>query len=213
MKTFTPKPEHIERRWYVVDADGVVLGRLATHVASVLRGKHKPIFAPHVDTGDHVVVVNASKVRLTGAKLENKQYYRHSGYPGGLTASATSVSCRPVRSSPSRRRSRGCSPRTGWGARWARSSWCIGAASTARPRRSRRPSAWARCLAGRGCPLPKPKPKPRFERAETGSAKKRAAKKAPAKKAPAKKAAGRKPAAKKAAAKKSPAKRAAKKES
>ena len=83
-KTFSPRPRDIERRWYVVDADGAVLGRLASEVAKVLRGKHKPIFAPHVDTGDHVIVVNARGVRLTGGKENEKIYYRHSGYPGGL---------------------------------------------------------------------------------------------------------------------------------
>jgi large subunit ribosomal protein L13 len=85
MKTFSPRPQDIERRWYVVDADGVVLGRLASEVAAVLRGKHKPIFAPHADTGDHVIVINARGVRLTGAKQESKVAYRHSGYPGGLS--------------------------------------------------------------------------------------------------------------------------------
>ena len=84
MKTFSPRPRDIERRWYVVDADGVVLGRLATHVASILRGKHKPIYAPHADTGDHVIVVNARGIRVTGGKELEKIYYRHSGYPGGL---------------------------------------------------------------------------------------------------------------------------------
>lgn len=85
MKTYSPKPPDIERRWYVIDASGAVLGRLATEVASILRGKHKPIFAPHMDTGDHVIVVNARGVRLTGGKEEKKIAYRHSGYPGGLT--------------------------------------------------------------------------------------------------------------------------------
>jgi large subunit ribosomal protein L13 len=84
MKTYAPKPRDIERRWYVVDANGVVLGRLASEVAKLLRGKHKPIFAPHVDAGDHVVVVNARGVRLTGSKETKKIAYRHSGYPGGL---------------------------------------------------------------------------------------------------------------------------------
>jgi large subunit ribosomal protein L13 len=84
MKNSAPKPRDIERRWYVVDANGVVLGRLASEVAQILRGKHKPIFAPHADTGDHVIVVNARGVRLTGAKLEQKEMHRHSGYPGGL---------------------------------------------------------------------------------------------------------------------------------
>lgn len=86
MKTYSPKPEHIERRWYVVDARGVVLGRLASEVATILRGKHKPMYAPHMDTGDHVVVVNADKIELTGNKGEDKYAYRHSGYPGGITA-------------------------------------------------------------------------------------------------------------------------------
>ena len=84
MKTYSPKPEHIERRWYVVDASGVVLGRLASEVATILRGKHKPMYAPHMDTGDHVVVVNADKIELTGNKGEDKYAYRHSGYPGGI---------------------------------------------------------------------------------------------------------------------------------
>jgi large subunit ribosomal protein L13 len=83
-KTFSPSPRHVDRRWYVVDADGAVLGRLASEVAKLLRGKHKPIFAPHVDTGDHVVVVNAKGIRLTGGKEQKKIYYRHSQYPGGL---------------------------------------------------------------------------------------------------------------------------------
>ncbi len=83
-RTFSPRPRDIERRWYVVDADGAVLGRLASEIAKILRGKHKPIFAPHVDTGDHVIVVNARGVRLTGGKENEKVYYRHSGYPGGL---------------------------------------------------------------------------------------------------------------------------------
>ena len=83
MKTYTPKAPEIERRWWVVDAEGVVLGRLASKIAQVLRGKHKPMYTPHLDTGDFVVVVNADKVRLTGTKAENKTYFRHSGYMGG----------------------------------------------------------------------------------------------------------------------------------
>ncbi len=84
MKTFSPKPSDITRRWWVIDADGQVLGRMAADVARLLRGKHKAIFAPHMDTGDYVVIVNAKKVRLTGRKLDQKLAYRHSGYPGGL---------------------------------------------------------------------------------------------------------------------------------
>ena len=86
MRTYSPKPADITRVWHIVDADGLVLGRLATEVAAVLRGKHKPTFAPHVDTGDHVIVINADKVVLTSGKAELKIAYRHSGYPGGLTA-------------------------------------------------------------------------------------------------------------------------------
>ena len=85
MKTYSPRPRDIQRRWYVIDASGAVLGRLATEVAAVLRGKHKPIFAPHADTGDHVIVVNAKGVRLTGGKESKKIAYHHSGHPGGLT--------------------------------------------------------------------------------------------------------------------------------
>lgn len=84
MKTYMAKPGEIERKWYVVDADGKPLGRLASEIAKILRGKNKPRFTPHVDTGDHVIVVNAEKVVLTGKKLDNKYYRRHSGYPGGM---------------------------------------------------------------------------------------------------------------------------------
>ncbi|HEY8468823.1 MAG TPA: 50S ribosomal protein L13 [Longimicrobiales bacterium] len=83
MKTYTPRESDIQRRWWIVDAEGQVLGRLASRVAGILRGKHKPIFTPHLDTGDYVVVINAEKVRLTGKKPEQKTYFRHSGYMGG----------------------------------------------------------------------------------------------------------------------------------
>jgi large subunit ribosomal protein L13 len=84
VRTFSPKAGDVQRQWHVVDASDVVLGRLASHVASLLRGKHKPIYAPHVDTGDFVIVVNARNVAISGNKLEHKRAYRHSGYPGGL---------------------------------------------------------------------------------------------------------------------------------
>jgi len=84
MKTFSAKTENIERQWVVIDAQDQVLGRLATRVATILRGKNKPIFTNHVDTGDYVIIVNAEKIRLTGNKLDAKMYYRHSGYPGGI---------------------------------------------------------------------------------------------------------------------------------
>ena len=84
MKTYTARPSEVQRRWLLVDAEGRTLGRLATQIATVLKGKHKPIFTPHIDTGDHVVVVNAEKVKLTGKKPEEKQYFRHTMYPGGI---------------------------------------------------------------------------------------------------------------------------------
>ena len=84
MNTFMQKKETIERKWYVIDAEGETLGRLATKAATILRGKHKVTYTPHVDCGDYVIVVNASKVKLTGNKLEDKMYYNHSGFPGGL---------------------------------------------------------------------------------------------------------------------------------
>lgn len=83
-KTFTPKPEDIQREWFVIDAKDQTLGRLASQIATLLRGKHKPIFSPHVDVGDYVIVLNADKIHVTGRKLDQKIYYRHSQYPGGL---------------------------------------------------------------------------------------------------------------------------------
>ena len=97
MRTYSPKPSEIDRVWHVVDADGLVLGRLSTEVARVLRGKHKPIFAPHLDTGDHVIVVNAAKVVMTAGKSDRKFAYRHSGYPGATapTSYAELLATRP----------------------------------------------------------------------------------------------------------------------
>ncbi len=84
LKTFSAKPHEVERKWFVVDADGVILGRLASEIARRLRGKHKPIYTPHVDTGDHIIVINADKVRLTGRKADHDVFYWHTGYPGGI---------------------------------------------------------------------------------------------------------------------------------
>ena len=86
MRTYSPKPGDVQRHWHVIDAEDVVLGKLASHVAQLLRGKHKPVFAPHQDTGDFVVVINAAKISLSGNKREQKLAYHHSGYPGGLSA-------------------------------------------------------------------------------------------------------------------------------
>jgi len=84
MKTFSARPKDIRREWFVVDATDKILGRLASEVAKRLRGKHKPVYTPHIDTGDHIVVVNADKIRVTGKKMDNKIYHRHTGYPGGI---------------------------------------------------------------------------------------------------------------------------------
>jgi large subunit ribosomal protein L13 len=99
MKTFSATPKDIERRWFLVDADGMVLGRLASEIAKIIRGKHKPTFTPHMDTGDHVIVINASKVRVTGRKAEQKQYFRHTGYMGHerFTPYATMIEKHPER--------------------------------------------------------------------------------------------------------------------
>ncbi|MCU1424260.1 MAG: ribosomal protein [Microbacteriaceae bacterium] len=85
-RTFSPKPEDVQREWLIIDAENIVLGRLASHVAALLRGKHKATFSPSMDMGDFVIIINAEKIALTGAKLLQKKAYRHSGYPGGLTA-------------------------------------------------------------------------------------------------------------------------------
>ena len=99
MKTFTATPKDIQHRWFLIDADGMVLGRLAAEVAKIIRGKHKPIFTPHMDTGDHVIVINASKVRVTGRKAEQKRYFKHSGYMGheSFTPYATMIEKHPDR--------------------------------------------------------------------------------------------------------------------
>jgi large subunit ribosomal protein L13 len=91
LRTFSPKPSDVQRQWHVIDATDVVLGRLAAQAATLLRGKHKPIYAPHVDTGDFVIIVNAEKVALTGSKREDKVEYRHSGFPGGIRATTYDV--------------------------------------------------------------------------------------------------------------------------
>ncbi|HEU6451210.1 MAG TPA: 50S ribosomal protein L13 [Gemmatimonadaceae bacterium] len=99
MRTYTATPKDIEHRWYIVDADGMVLGRLASEVARIIRGKHKPMFTPHMDTGDNVIVINASKVRVTGSKAEQKRYFRHTGYMGHekFTSFATMLEKHPDR--------------------------------------------------------------------------------------------------------------------
>jgi large subunit ribosomal protein L13 len=99
VKTYSPKASEIVRRWHVIDASGQTLGRLATEIAQLLKGKHKPYYVPYMDVGDFVVVVNAEKVRVTGDKLEQKRYYRHSGYPGGIRSVSlgTQLQAHPIR--------------------------------------------------------------------------------------------------------------------
>ena len=113
MKTYSAKPGEISRDWYVVDAEGKTLGRLATQIADTLRGKNKPAYTPHIDTGDFVIVVNAEKIAVTGQKLDQKMYYRHSGYPGGLRSRTLASSSSGGRPKCCARRSRGCSRATG----------------------------------------------------------------------------------------------------
>lgn len=91
MKTFMAKPNEIERKWWVIDAQDKVLGRIATEAAQILRGKHRPTYTPNVDTGDHVIIINADKIILTGKKMQQKQYIRHSGYPGGLKSTSYEI--------------------------------------------------------------------------------------------------------------------------
>jgi large subunit ribosomal protein L13 len=151
MKTYSPKPEHIERSWYVVDASGQVLGRLASEVATLLRGKHKPIFAPHMDTGDHVVVINADKVELSGNKAQDKFAYRHSGYPGGITGIryADLLATRPV--AAVEKAVRGMLPKNRLGRQQIKKLHVVAAPSIRTRRRclSNWPSANVR--PGRGC--------------------------------------------------------------
>ena len=90
MQTYIPKMNEINQKWLIVDADGQILGRFASEVASILRGKNKPIFTPHMDVGDHVIIINAGKIRVTGKKAKTKKYYRHTGYPGGLRSDSYS---------------------------------------------------------------------------------------------------------------------------
>jgi large subunit ribosomal protein L13 len=232
MKTYSPKPEHIERRWYVIDASEKVLGRVASEAAALLRGKHKPIFAPHMDTGDHVIIVNADKVVLTGGKEMKKYAYRHSGYPGGITATRYDdlMRTRPVFAVE--KAIKGMLPKNRLGRSMSRKLHVVPgpehphAAQTPVAYTLGQPPAWA------GLPEPVSELKPRHRTAaepeETGRAgeiatdegastiasesaapKKPAAKKTAAKKTTAKRTAGKKTTATKTAAKKTAAKKTA----
>ncbi len=239
MKTYSPKPEHIERSWYVVDASGQVLGRLASEVATLLRGKHKPIFAPHMDTGDHVVIINADKVELSGNKAQDKFAYRHSGYPGGITGIryADLLATRPV--AAVEKAVRGMLPKNRLGRQQIKKLHVV--AGPEHPHSAQKPvqlavgerPAWSGLPDGESVTRPAGRPEGRKEATTpTPSAKKTTArkkttakattpkkptaktptKKAAAKKPPAKKTTAKKPAAKKTAAKKPAAKKPAKTE-
>ncbi len=112
MTTYTPKAGEIERAWHVVDADGMVLGRLATEVATILRGKHKPMYTPNLDTGDHVIIINAEKVVLTSGKAERKMVYRHSGFPGGIKSRSYADMLADVPAEAVRKTVKGMLPKT-----------------------------------------------------------------------------------------------------
>ena len=117
MKTFVAKPHEVQRDWFVIDAKGKVLGRVASEVARRLRGKHKPEFTPHVDTGDYIVIINASDIVVTGTKAKDKKYFRHTTYPGGIRET-NFEKCKSVfPAAPSRRLSRACCPRVRWATR------------------------------------------------------------------------------------------------
>jgi len=221
MRTYTPKPRDIERRWYVIDASGAVLGRLATEVASILRGKHKPIFAPHVDTGDHVIVVNAKGVQLTGGKEEKKMAYRHSGYPGGLTATSYA---RLLASKPHyavEKAVRGMLPKNSLGRSMFRKLQVYPGPDHPHQAQRPEPLKLGEIPRWEGLPKPKPvaarkaetaeKPAPKRTAAKRSTAKTPTAKAATAKRTsakPAAKSAAKKTTAKKTNAKKSTAKRA-----
>jgi len=140
-RTYSAKRADITRKWYIVNAEGKTLGRLATEVARVLRGKHKPIFTPHVDTGDHVIVVNAEKVHLTGDKVRTKTYYRHSGYPGGLKSDTVKDVLARKPSAVVERAIKGMLPKTPLGKQMARKLNVY--AGPTHPHRAQRPETLA----------------------------------------------------------------------
>ena len=141
MKTYATKQSEITRSWRVVDADGATLGRLATEVAAILRGKHKTIFSPHLDTGDPVIVVNAAKIKVTGKKLADKQYVRHSGYPGGFKAETLERLLARRPEEVVRRAVRGMLPRNRLGERMSRKLFVY--AGPEHPHQAQRPEILA----------------------------------------------------------------------
>jgi large subunit ribosomal protein L13 len=212
MKTYSPKPEHIVRRWYVIDASGQVLGRLASEVAAILRGKHKPIFAPHMDTGDNVIILNASQIELTGGKEAKKIAYRHSGYPGGITGTRYDVLLAKKPEFVIEKAIRGMLPKNSLGRSMIKKLHVM--AGSEHPHRAQMPVPYTLGQPPVWEGLPQKQPKPSTA-ATAPTSDKAAAKKKPAAKpkttakstatSPAKKSAARKPAAKKSTARKTTA--------
>ena len=223
MKTYSPKPAHIVRRWYVIDASGQVLGRLASEVAAILRGKHKPIFAPHMDTGDNVIVVNAAKIELTGGKEAKKISYRHSGYPGGIKGTRYDTLLANKPAWVIEKAIRGMLPKNSLGRSMIKKLHVV--AGPEHPHQAQMPVAYtlghpptweglpqkpdaAPAPAKPAGPKPASKKTSATSPAKKPTAKKPTAKKPTAKKTAAKKLAARKPAAKKTAARKPAARKA-----
>jgi large subunit ribosomal protein L13 len=208
MKTYSPKPEHIERGWYVIDASDKVLGRVASEAAALLRGKHKPIFAPHMDTGDHVIIVNADKVVVTGGKEMKKFAYRHSGYPGGITATRYDDLLRDRPVFAVEKAVRGMLPKNRLGRAMINKLHVVGGPE--HPHQAQQPVAYTLGQAPEwpGLPAPKPVAELKTRHRTTGEPDTAAEEKPTAKKpTAAKKPAAKKPAVKKTAAKKTTAKK------
>jgi large subunit ribosomal protein L13 len=216
MKTYSPKPRDIERRWYVIDASGAVLGRLATEAAAILRGKHKPIFAPHMDTGDHVIVINAKDIQLTGGKHETKVAYRHSGYPGGLTETKYGKLLAEKPAFAVEKAIKGMLPHNRLGRQMASKLKVYAGATHRHEAQKPQPLALGEVPRWEGLPQPKPTvaradakaPEPKAPAPKRSTAKRTTAAK-PAKKAPAKASTAKTSTAKAAAPKRSTAKRTA----
>ena len=201
MKTYSPKPEHIVRRWYVIDASGHVLGRLASEVAAILRGKHKPIFAPHMDVGDNVIVINASQIEMTGGKEAKKISYRHSGYPGGIKGTRYDTLLASKPEWVIEKAVRGMLPKNSLGRSMIKKLHVV--AGPEHPHAAQQPVAYTlgQPPVWEGIPEKQPRPTKRVKTAPTPekpavgkpAAKPKATAKSAAKKSPAKKAAAKKP--------------------
>jgi large subunit ribosomal protein L13 len=206
MKTYSPKPQHIERRWYVVDAQGQTLGRMASEVAALLRGKHKPIFAPHMDTGDHVIVINAAGIVMTGGKEQKKVAYRHSGFPGGITGTGYADLLRDRPRFVVEKAIRGMLPKNRLGRAMFKKLHVVEGAEHPHQAQQPVPYTLGRPPAWEGIPEPAPRRTAAADAADSAAPKKTAAKRSTSSKPAAKRAAASAPAAKKTTAKKPTAK-------